>query len=157
MKKHLKFLIIIIFYLWSFNSIFPLIYNIDFLMICFKKFFFALESNPMLNLIWFLNTSVIYKSIKNKNKLFILTKRLYAPVSRSIVRVWNKLITLHMPRGDENVSIEVKAAATTPTPNIEIDVTATVLSVQYICWSEVVVLFVVLFVVFEVVVCKVHA
>ena len=62
-----------------------------------------------------------------------------------------------MPRGDENVIIEVKAAATTPTPNIEIDVTATVLSVQDICWSEVVVLFVVLFVVFEVVVCKVHA
>ena len=58
-----------------------------------------------------------------------------------------------MPRGDDNVSIEVPAAATTPTPAVVIDEVASDLTFKDICWTEVVVLFVAL----EVIVCIVHA
>ena len=56
-----------------------------------------------------------------------------------------------MPWGDENVSIEVPAAATTPTPAVAIDVVAAVLAVWDIFWVVVFVLFVVLLVVLLVV------
>ena len=61
----------------------------------------------------------------------------YARVSSRIESVWNKLITLHILWGDDSVSIEVPAAATTPTPAVAIDVVAAALAVWDICWTVV--------------------